>query len=293
MSNTGLTDSIQVLKDLACKMNEAALEKPWVWGSYDEEGVRFVFFRTLEELRSLAVRLAQARADAERPPSQAQRILAQYHTAYRDYEAAITGLEDAVLTQPPAEGEWPVQRAMAHILGADMGFYVLVRYALERHRTADGRPERFNDAVYETYFANFFGLNEVSYDELMEQKAGNLLNYHADLHQRILAEFNAITDPELELKASYWEKEPYPMRYRLGRFESHLRQHIIQIDKTLAALGRLPGEPLRLLRMVYAALAEAEGARLGAEEFGDDLVAETSGRLSGWINEVSDLLANG
>ena len=282
MSNTVLIDSIQVLIDRACKIDEAALEKPWVWGSYDEEGTRFIFFRALEEFRSLAVRLAQDRAVFGRTPTQAQRILAQYHVAYRDYEAAIIGLDDEVLTTPPAEGEWPVQRAMAHILGADMGFYVLVRYALERHRSGDGRPARFTDEVYDTYL----NIDEAGYDELMSRPAGDLLAYHEGIHQRALGEFDQVSDGELDLDASYWEKEAYSLRFRLGRFESHLRQHTIQIDKTLAALGHLPGEPLRLLRMVYAALAEAEGARLGAEDLSTGLITEITGRLSAWIIEA-------
>ena len=284
MSDTALIDTVQPLAEMACKMDEAALEKPWSWGSYDE-GVRFVFFRALEELRSLAVRLAQARAAAGQDPSQAQRILTQYHTAYRDYEAAITCLDEAGFTQPPAEGEWPVQRAMAHILGSEIGFYIQVRYALEleRTRSGGGRPERFDDVVLETYL----DMNEAGYEELMNRPAGDLLSYHAALHQRILTEFSSIGEAEIDLPVFYWEKEPYPLRFRLGRFESHLRQHTIQIDKTVAALRRLPGEPLRLVRMVYAALAEAEGARLGAQDLGAELVAETAGKLSAWVHEIS------
>ena len=285
MNNTVLVETAQALTDLACKINEADLEKTWIWGSYDEEGMRFIFFRALEEFRALSVRLSQARAAAGRSPSTAQRILAQYHAAYRDYEAAVTGLDETGFTQPPVEGEWPVQRAIAHILGADMGFYVVTRYALERHRSGDRRPERFEDAVYDTYL----DINEDRYNELMNRPAVDLLAYHAGLHRRILSEFGQITDREIDLDAYYWEKEPYPLRFRLGRLRSHLRQHTIQIDKTLAAVGRLPGEPLRLLRMVYSALAEAEGANLGAEDIGAELVSGTAGKLSGWISEVRHL----
>ena len=122
--------------------------------------------------------------------------------------------------------------------------------------------------------------------ELMDRPAGELLAYHTDLHRRILAEFCLIRETEIDLPSFYWEDEPYPLRFRLGRFESHLRQHTIQIDKTLTALGRLPGEPLRLVRMVYAALAEAEGARLGAESLGAELVTDTAAKIAGWVREI-------
>ena len=163
-----LLNSVQALSGLACKIHEADLEKPWVWGSYDEEGMRFVFFRALEELRSLAVRLAQVRATVERTPTQAQRILAQYHAAYRDYEAAITGLDETGLTQPPAAGEWPVRNVMAHILGADMGFYVVVRYALQRQRSGGELPERFDDPIYDAYL----DMDETRLTQLMARPGG-------------------------------------------------------------------------------------------------------------------------
>ena len=59
-----------------------------------------------------------------------------------------------------------------------------------------------------------------------------------------------------------------PVEFRLHRFDSHLRQHTIQIEKILESLGRKPSETLRLLRLIYAAFAQVEGALLGANEIG-------------------------
>ncbi len=49
-------------------------------------------------------------------------------------------------------------------------------------------------------------------------------------------------------------------------FESHLRQHTIQADKALVALGLASGEVRRLVRLVYAGLAEVLGLLIGAGE---------------------------
>ena len=49
--------------DLTCDLPDAGLEKPWAWRDYDE-GVRFAFFRTYEDLRTLAVQLAAGRLSA-------------------------------------------------------------------------------------------------------------------------------------------------------------------------------------------------------------------------------------
>jgi hypothetical protein len=49
-----------------------------------------------------------------------------------------------------------------------------------------------------------------------------------------------------------------PLRFRLHRFEEHLRQHTIQLDKTLVGIGRSPTEAHRLIRNIYYALADVE-----------------------------------
>jgi hypothetical protein len=44
---------------------------------------------------------------------------------------------------------------------------------------------------------------------------------------------------------------------------SHLREHTIQVEKTLAMLGRAPSEPQRLARLVLAAFGRAEATAFG------------------------------
>jgi hypothetical protein len=66
----------------------------------------------------------------------------------------------------------------------------------------------------------------------------------------------------------WWEDEPYSIEFRLHRFDSHLRQHTVQVEKTLAMLGLAPNEAKRLLRLIYNALAEVESAQIGAWDFG-------------------------
>jgi hypothetical protein len=56
----------------------------------------------------------------------------------------------------------------------------------------------------------------------------------------------------------------------MHRFDAHLRQHTIQVEKTLQALGHDGGEARRLLRLVYRALAQTEGVLLGAAGLGQE-----------------------
>jgi hypothetical protein len=260
------------------------LDREWAWGDYDSEGVRFAFFRTYEELRELAVRTAAGRGPRLSP---AQRILAQYHAAYRDLAAALLGLGPAAAIQAPAADQWPVRKTVAHIVGAELGFYGVVKWALERHRTGDGRPAEIPDQAWD----DLVGETDESYEALMQSSLLDLRAYHAALHPRVLHEFAGIGDEELALPSRYWEGSGMSLRFRLHRFDSHLRQHTIQIDKTRQTIGGAPSEARRLLRLVYGALAEAEAATIGAWQAGASQRREVAAAISARAEEIAGILA--
>ncbi len=261
MPSNPLTQSIEQFARHLAALPDASLDRPWGWQSYDSEGVRFAFFRTYEDLRDLAARLAQQRARSDRPLTEAEHILAQYHTAYRNLRAALLGLTVEQMQQPPAEKEWPVRGALAHLLGADIGFYVVMRFALDRLRGGETEPAR----PTEEDWSRISGLDEPGFEALMRGPLDDLLAYFDRQHAGVIETFATLGAEELDAPSLYWEDEPYSLRFRLHRFDSHMRQHTIQIDKTLAALGLLPTETRRLLRLIYAALAEVEGTLIGID----------------------------
>ncbi len=259
-----LAEAVSTFAQTTQTLSAADLDRPWAWRDYTEEGIRFAFFVTYQELRELAVTMWQARQEHGQPPTSAQLILAQYHAAYRDLHAALLGLEAEPANQPPAEAEWPVRRVLAHILGADLGFYAVVRYTLDRHRLNDGRPAQ----VSEEALLPLLGLDEAAYGALMREPVEKLLAYYDTHHTRLLGELAGLAEAELELPSTYWENEAMPLRFRLHRFDAHLRQHTVQIDKIRLAISQPPTEAQRLLRLIYAALAEVEGAQLGVPDLG-------------------------
>ena len=58
---------------------------------------------------------------------------------------------------------------------------------------------------------------------------------------------------------------PVSIGFRLGRYGSHIREHTIQVDKTLAMLGREPTEVERLIRLVLASYGRLEALVIGAD----------------------------
>ncbi len=93
-----------------------------------------------------------------------------------------------------------------------------------------------------------------------------ILAYYDLLHLRILSTLDGINEAELDAQVVFWESQPMPVRFRLGRFTSHLRQHTIQMEKSLPLLDLTPTEARRLLRLIYQALADVESCTFGAPE---------------------------
>ena len=140
MTVLSLAQSVEAFANFTQSLTDADLDCAWAWGDYDSEGVRFAFFRVYEELRTLAVKTSETRADTGHPPTSAQRILAQYHGAYRDLQAALLGVPAEWLDLPPGEGQWSVREALSHIVGADAGFFAVISHSVSQLATAQPRP---------------------------------------------------------------------------------------------------------------------------------------------------------
>ncbi|HEX6269917.1 MAG TPA: DinB family protein [Anaerolineales bacterium] len=282
MFDTRLTKAVEDFAALMLPLSAKDLEREWKWKDHDEEGIRFAIFVTLQELRHLAVTLSTLRPK----PTPAQHILIQYHAAYMDLQAALLGLSAEDADKAPAVGEWSVRRVFAHILSAEINFTITVRYALEKHRACTWTPERMSDED-ENRLA---GMSEEEYRALLRESLEGMRAYHRGFHLDIINEFSRITDQELSLPSTFWEETRFPIRHRLHRYEAHFAQHTIQIDKTLVAIRQAPSESKRLMRKIYAALAEAEGLMIGAEKMDDAAILTTASSISERTKELRDLL---
>jgi hypothetical protein len=265
-------------------LSDQELETRWVWGDYDE-GVRFACFRTYEQLRQLAAQLVAARSQSGPPFSLAERALAGYHTAYRDLQVLLAGVSDEQARIPPAEGEWPLFTIVDHIVEAKRGFFAVNSDTLQGIRAGEAQPREMNEESWVAFWAGD------DYRRVSESGGlAELLAYFDRLHGRILHGLGDISDEEIRRPARFWEKDLMPVQFRLHRFESHLRQHTVQVEKTLDALLGPPAEARRLLRLIYAALAEAEGAVLNAPETGLEMQVEVAGEIVQRSEEIAGLI---
>lgn len=275
MSDLTLFEAVDALAMTSHAFSDADLAQPWRWRAHDE-GVRFALLGTYHELRDLAVTLAQRRVQDGPPLTLAQRALAPYHGAYRELQSLLVGLPDALYDQPPAPGEWHLRDVLTHVINTQRTFFTLVHYGLARQRADEDLSPRLPEGEVQRVVDSAEAFAGVWRDG----SPADLLAYFDRLHRRALHEFSSIDDAEMQGPSLWWEGQTYSLQYRIHRFDAHLRQHTIQVEKTLQALGHDGGEARRLLRLVYRAFAQAEGAVLGAAGLGQEERSTLAGEIS-------------
>jgi hypothetical protein len=246
-----VTQAVEALVRKSVGLSDAQMGEPWKWRDYDEEGLRFALLMTHHELRDLAVRLAAKRTGR----TQGQAILAQYHQAYRDLSGVLASVRDGDLDIVPAPEEWPLREVLKHMLGAEYGFLRVCTFALQRRRAGSGAEP--SDAEWEASGPAFIEPRKAATETLSAANVEGARNVFADIHIRILRDLGGIADADVDAPSWFWDGE-MPLRFRLHRFEEHLRQHTIQLDKTLEMIDRAPTEAHRLIRNIYNALADVE-----------------------------------
>ena len=253
------TATIEALDRRLRAIDDRSLEAFWAWEAYDEEGVRFGILRTTEEVGDAAVEIAARRAEAGTDPTRAVRILGRYLVAWRELWS-VADRADAVIDTAPQEGEWPLRAILDHLVEADLGFLVTIRNGLDQRRAGIAEPKRV--ASDEAWLK----LAEVEDEPWRAAFAGSLEDmraFHRACRDRIVGRLASISDEELAQTSPFWDGN-HPNRFRLGRLESHLRQHTIQVEKAVQATIGAPREIERLLRLLARATGDVEAAALGA-----------------------------
>jgi uncharacterized damage-inducible protein DinB len=256
-----VTQAVERLVRASVGLPDADLEKSFAWEEYDEDGLRFALLAAHLQLRETTATVAAARLGAGKPFTEAQRILAQIHEAYRDLIGALAGTSEEELDVAPPDEQWPLREILKHVLATEKGFLAAIEVALDCARAGhDSKPDE----------AAWRAKRQPAEDP--GGSRADALNALFRSHVAILRSLDTVTDPELATPSWFWEDKGYPIRFRMHRFEEHLRQHTVQVDKTLVALGHPPTEAERLVRNLYHALAGLES--VSGAGVGDELLAQ-------------------
>jgi hypothetical protein len=241
-------------------IDDDALDLFWAWESYDEEGVRFGILRTTEQVADAAIEIGARRAEVGAGRSRAERILGRYLVSWRELWS-VADRADTVVDTAPEEGEWSLRAILDHLIEADFGFLVTIRNGLEQVRAGVVAPRRVGSD--EAWLA-LADVQEGSWRAAMEGSLDDIRDFHRASRDRIVDRLAGMTDAELEQMSPFWDGER-SNRFRLGRFESHLRQHTIQAEKAVQATMGAPREVERLLRLLARATGDVEAAAIHAD----------------------------
>ncbi len=132
------TQAVERLVKASVHLSDADLDRTYAWEEYGEDGLRFALLAAHLQLRETTATVAAARLGAGKPFTEAQRILAQVHEAYRDLTGALAGTAEAELDAAPPNAQWPLRQVLKHALETESGFLAAIELALEAVRS--GRP---------------------------------------------------------------------------------------------------------------------------------------------------------
>jgi hypothetical protein len=251
--------------DLVAAMREVlaipddAMERPWRWRPTDEADldVRYGIYRLHERLVEAIAAVERGRAGspggsaAGRP---AIPPLAAATEARWDLDGVLLALSAADLDAPPGGDEWTVRRTVGHIITSQRSYGWYSAWFLHRAGEPDAGQYPPDGALPPDGDEEEDG--QGSTDEVRDRLEG--------LVDASVTAFAGLDDAQLAVPGR-WAGLPVTIDFRLGRIGSHIREHTVQVDKTLAMIGRAPTEAERLVRLAAATYGRLEGLIIGRD----------------------------
>jgi DinB family protein len=230
---------------------ESALLRVWLFRGVDpEDGVRYGMYRGAEtiELADAELEAALAGAPARAPGA----IRSSPATIARwALQGRLAALDDALLEKVPRDGEWTLRETLDHLIAGQRGYGVFSRWWLTQPlgNTRPARIDETTDAELE---------REMPADGT--SATGSLPDIRAELDDALDEWALRVADLDAAALAAsaMWSGVSVDIDFRLGRWASHIREHTIQLDKTLDWLGYSPTEPARIVRDLFATWGRLE-----------------------------------
>ena len=240
--------SVTTALEALAAVEDTRLERPWPWRG-EEADVRYGLYRQFEALEQAGA-VARRMIARGNPAEPAARPMIAAATAARwDVHGLVAGMADDELDRDPGNGEWTLRQTLAHIVAGQRGYNWGSAWWLSRR---DAPAEDFPKYIPE-------GVSTGMPDEEEEGK-GTL----ADIRNRLDAVldqgamvFAGVDESQLAVRAR-WSGIAVDIGFRLGRWSSHIREHTVQLEKTLAMLGRPLSEVERVVRLIAGAYGRVE-----------------------------------
>jgi hypothetical protein len=239
------------------------LETEWSWpGSSSEVDVRYGFFRLVELFEASRGAVVAALAAIDGSPAAGGRLGAGATVARWSLHGLLLPLGDAALDRDPGNGEWAIRETMGHVLTTQRFYSRFTAWWLTQAPTpAAVVPDELSADV----------------PERLVEAAGSMDDVRAKLDALLdlsMASLGRLEDDQVAVPAR-WSGGEVTAGFRLGRWASHIREHTIQVEKTLVMLDRPIPEVERLIRMVFEAYGRLEEPVFGLD--GSDVARSGAG----------------
>jgi hypothetical protein len=242
---------------------DAALERAWPWRD-DEVDVRYGFYHAFEVFEAATGAVRRTLDEAGTRPAPGARRAAAATAARWDLHGRLLPLDATNLDAAPGAEEWTLRQTLGHVVRTQRAYgRFTVWWLLQRDAATppDAVPEALFKAMPEEAVEGQGTLEEICarLDGLLD--AG-------------MAHLGGLDNGALAVPAR-WSGIRVDVGFRLGRWSSHIREHTVQVDKTLAMIGWAPREVDRLVGLVVGAYGRLEEQVFGLpaaalERGGDD-----------------------
>jgi hypothetical protein len=241
---------------------DADLEKPWSWRGDSEIELRYAFYNVSETFERAGIDAVAALRKTGADRGRAADLIAPATAARWDLQGLLIQLPDGAWDADPGGGEWTVRETMGHIISSQRGYAAVTAWWQSQALPIDQDLPRGKPAA--------------AYDPLPtreEEASGTPSEVRPRLDEVLDRSTERLAGlPEDRLGyGTRWVNFALDLGFRLGRWSSHLREHTIQLEKTLVMLGHTPTEVDRLIRLILAEWGRAEAVVYGSAH-GQDAV---------------------
>ncbi len=249
-------------------IGDNGLDKPWAWKGGSETEIRYGVYRIHELFERAGIDADVAIRQAGLDRGRAADIVAPVTAARWELHGSLLPLEDAAWDGDPGGGEWTIRQTLGHVILGQRGYG-----AVNAWWQAQALPG--NDPGLPLAPESIFDVLPTEEVEA-EGSPATVRDRLDDVVDRSTERLAGLPADRLA-NGARWSGFPVDVGFRMGRWSSHIREHTIQVEKTLDLLGHRSTEGDRLVRLVLAAWGRAEAVVYG---HADQRVEEAIGVLA-------------
>jgi len=268
------------------RMSDASLTRPWTWKGGSMVELRYGFYRIGEAFERAGIDAEASLRATGKPRGRTADLIAPATATRWNLQGLLIGLDDSTWDANPGGGEWTIRQTMGHTISGQRFYGVATAWWQEQGYRADD-PE-LPPSTPEPVFEGLPG------EEIDAQGSP------AEVRDRLDAVLDRAAERLAGLPAdrlglgTRWSGFAVDIGFRIGRWSSHIREHTVQVEKTLVMLDQHPTEVDRLVRLALAGWGRAEAAVYGAEDAGPAvaILAEAAAAARSTAAELAGLASD-